>query len=313
MIKYFNIDPDQGVSKGSDQEFNWLAIDQDSPQEVEKILQEYSLPQDIFVGADSAGEVSRVEHLKNTKLKNPLSVVVLNLADKDQTIEKRIEPISFVLSDDLLLTYTGKNSPFIDNLLDQHGAALNSFEKVLATSLLSIYNHFIAGLKALKKEIDALDQAARKTTESKELFRLADVDRAVIFIDHTLTDQNDMLEKLWNDEKLLEKIDDEALIYDVQLRQKQAQKLVEVYHELIDTIGALFGSMIDSNLNHLMKYLESAALILTIPTVTAGIWGMNTGGLPWEKSDWGFWIVMTATVILTILTAIHLVNKNYFK
>lgn len=38
--------------------------------------------------------------------------------------------------------------------------------------------------------------------------------------------------------------------------------------------------MMDNNLNHIMKYLDSAALIISVPALFAGIWGMNTGGLP---------------------------------
>lgn len=312
MLAYYTIDKEQGLQKGTIDNHNWLILDQKEQETLEKLLTDFSLPDDIFIGADDSGEVSRIEHLKDTKLANPVSVVLLNLSSKQQTIEERIEPISFILSDDLLITYIGNNSQFIQHLLkDNH--SFYSFEQVLLTSLLVSYRHFIAGLKELKTEIDELDTAARQTTDSKRLFQLADVDRAIIFIDHTLADQNQMLDKLWKDEKLLEKVNDPALIHDVKLRQKQALKLVEIYHDLINTIGSLFASMIDNNLNHLMKYLESAALVLTIPTVIAGIWGMNTGGLPWEKSSLGFGIVMLLTIILTIFTGVYLKNKNYFK
>lgn len=312
MLAYYTIDKNNGLQEGSKEQHNWLVLDQEEHEMVEKLLTDFSLPDDIFIGADDSGEVSRIEHLKDTKLSNPISVVLLNLSSKQQSIEQRIEPISFILSDDLLITYIGKNSQFIQHLLKKD-TDFYSFEQVLLLSLLTSYRHFIAGLKELKTEIDDLDAAARQTTDSKRLFQLADVDRAIIFIDHTLADQNQMLDRLWEEEALLEKVNDPALIHDVKLRQKQALKLVEIYHDLINTIGSLFASMIDNNLNHLMKYLESAALVLTIPTVIAGIWGMNTGGLPWEKSSLGFGIVMLLTVILTIFTGIYLKNKNYFK
>ena len=37
--------------------------------------------------------------------------------------------------------------------------------------------------------------------------------------------------------------------------------------------------MMDSHLNHLMKYLDSAALVIAVPALISGIWGMNVGGL----------------------------------
>ncbi|MGX7196157.1 magnesium transporter CorA family protein [Enterococcus olivae] len=311
MLTYFQIDKERGLQKGTKENHNWLIIDQDSKEELSSFIERFSLPEDIFVAADSSDEVSRIEYLEDTKLNKAISIVLFNLSSEDRPVEERIEPISFVLSDEVLLTYTGKNSHFIQQLVKQD-TAFYSFQQVVLQSLLSIYRHFIAGLKKVKKEIDDLDQAARQTTDNQQLFRLADVDREVIFIDHILSDQNQTLENLWQDTEFLDLVNDKGLIFDVKLRQKQALRLVQVYHELIDTIGDLFASMIDNNLNHLMKYLESAALVLTIPAVMSGIWGMNTGGLPWEKSTLGFVIVMVITVILTILAAIYLKNKKYF-
>ncbi len=46
------------------------------------------------------------------------------------------------------------------------------------------------GWKRLKKQIDQLDAAARKTTENNELFNLADTKRDMVYLDHTLKDQN---------------------------------------------------------------------------------------------------------------------------
>ena len=67
------------------------------------------------------------------------------------------------------------------------------------------------------------------------------------------------------------------------------------------------------NLNHLMKFLDSAALVVSVPAMIAGIWGMNTGGLPGEKSNFGFLAVSAGAMFLAILTAIYLRNKKYSK
>lgn len=108
-------------------------------------------------------------------------------------------------------------------------------------------------------------------------------------------------------------IADPSFIFDIQLQQSQALKLVTIYHSLVDTLGNLFESMISNNLNHLMKYLESAALVLTVPTLIAGIWGMNTGGLPFKEQDTGTYILFLVMILLTVITAVFLAKKNYFK
>ena len=74
----------------------------------------------------------------------------------------------------------------------------------------------------------------------------------------------------------MDRLDNEALVYDIKLRQKFAMKMVTIYRDLLETIGGLFSDMMDNNLNHLMKYLDSAALVVAVPSLIAG-WGINTG------------------------------------
>ena len=46
--------------------------------------------------------------------------------------------------------------------------------------------------------------------------------------------------------------------------------------------------MMDSHLNHLMKYLDSAALVIAVSALISGIWGMNVGGLTGKEYKNGF-------------------------
>lgn len=48
--------------------------------------------------------------------------------------------------------------------------------------------------------------------------------------------------------------------------------MIEIYRDLLESIGDLFNGMMDNNLNHIMKYLDSAALIISVPALFAGIW-----------------------------------------
>src|SRR5699024_7605617 len=110
----------------------------------------------------------------------------------------------------------GKNSTLIDDLIQDEHQNLVSFEQITLSTISRIYKHFIAELKKIKKEIDFLDDESRKTTGKKELFKLADIDRKVIFIDHTLRDQNDVLNQLWEMSAFTDNIADPSFIFDIQ-------------------------------------------------------------------------------------------------
>ena len=41
--------------------------------------------------------------------------------------------------------------------------------------------------------------------------------------------------------------------------------------------------MMDSNLNNLMKFLDSSGLVIAVAALVTGFMGMNVGGLPLER------------------------------
>lgn len=89
--------------------------------------------------------------------------------------------------------------------------------------------------------------------------------------------------------------------------------MVTIYRDLLETIGGLFSDMMDNNLNHLMKYLDSAALVVAVPSLIAGLWGINTGGLPGKENTIGTILVFGLAILVGILTAIFLSRKDFSK
>ena len=83
------------------------------------------------------------------------------------------------------------------------------------------------------------------------------------------------------------------LIIDLLLSQRRLTKKIKVYRDLLESINGLFSAMMDNHLNNLMKYLDSIALIISIPALISGIWGMNVGGLPGKENELGFlWVTL---------------------
>lgn len=249
-----------------------MVVKHGNEEEKKELLTLFDLPEDIFIGSDEPEEVSRLEHLRDTKLNNPFLYTLIDLSSNHQErIEKRLEPDTFILSKGLMITYVSRESNLVERLIEKHGSELRHFEDIIAFATLMIYTHYINGLKEIKKQIDQLDAAARKTTENNELFNLADTERDMVYLDHTLKDQNLTVNHLMERKEFLDKLDNESLVYDIKLRQKFANKLVTIYRDLLETIGGLFSDMMDNNLNHLMKYLDSAALVVAVPSLIAGL------------------------------------------
>ena len=73
-----------------------------------------------------------------------------------------------------------------------------------------------------------------------------------------------------------------------------------------------FASVISNNLNIVMKVLASVTILMAIPTVIGGIFGMNFIRMPLIHNEYGFEITMIITLILTFGTAYLLYRKDMF-
>ena len=72
-----------------------------------------------------------------------------------------------------------------------------------------------------------------------------------------------------------------------------------------------FASVISNNLNIVMKVLASVTILMAIPTIIGGIFGMNVA-LPLQDNPNGFQIIMILTLLLTGLAAFILYKKDMF-
>ena len=73
-----------------------------------------------------------------------------------------------------------------------------------------------------------------------------------------------------------------------------------------------YASIISNNLNVVMKVLASITLLVSIPSLIAAFWGMNTG-VPFEGESWGFWVVIGISVVVCIAAGIVLWKKRFLK
>jgi magnesium transporter len=76
-----------------------------------------------------------------------------------------------------------------------------------------------------------------------------------------------------------------------------------------------FASVISNNLNIVMKLLASVTIVMAIPTMISGLFGMNVTGIPFSvdpSNGSGFWFVVAITAIVASLVTAYLYKKDMF-
>lgn len=84
--------------------------------------------------------------------------------------------------------------------------------------------------------------------------------------------------------------------------------MTNIYRDIIDGTRELLSSVIDNRLNNVMKYLTSITLVMAIPTIISGIYGMNVSGkwMPLSTTPYGFGIICVIILVICLIAIVIL-------
>ena len=70
-----------------------------------------------------------------------------------------------------------------------------------------------------------------------------------------------------------------------------------------------FASVISNNLNVIMKVLTSITILMTVPNIIFGFYGMNVEELPFR---WSFWPPLAISAVIIAVAGVVLKKKDLF-
>ena len=144
--------------------------------------------------------------------------------------------------------------------------------------------------------------------KNAELIQLLGLQKSLVFFSTSLKSNEMTMEKILRGRILKLYEEDEELLEDVLIEIKQAIEMCSIYTGILSSTMDAFGSIISNNLNIVMKVLTSLTVVMAIPTMVSGFYGMNVSGLPFPY----FWFPTLVTLILVAVATIILVKKGMF-
>ena len=106
-----------------------------------------------------------------------------------------------------------------------------------------------------------------------------------------------MLDRLTRYKRLEQYPEDKELLDDIIVENQQAIEMTGIYRDIINGTRELLSSVIDNRLNNVMKYLTSITLVMAVPTIISGFFGMNVR-VPLALATHAFLIISLATTLI---------------
>ena len=173
----------------------------------------------------------------------------------------------------------------------------------------SVYQNYLRVIDKRRREIE---ERISDDTEDKDLIDLHELESNLVYFATSLRANGVVLDRLTRYERLKQFPEDREILEDVIVENKQAIEMTAIYRDIINGTRELLSTIIDNRLNNVMKYLTSITLVMAIPTVISGIYGMNVSGkwMPLSQTPYGFYIVCGIMVLICVIVLLILRKRK---
>ena len=314
MLNYF-FSEDKTLRKlESHQKGCWVSAVAPTEQELNELSEYYMIDKDVLQAALDENERSRIDIDDNYKM------ILVNIPALEEHQDKELYdtiPLSIILVDNEIITICSKSSPIItafenNRIKDFHTQMKSRF---VLQILFQTDNLYMQYLNNIDKKSDEVENQLHKSTKNRELIELLKLEKSLVYFTTALRSNESVLEKLLRSDLVKKYPEDTEILEDVIVENKQAIEMTNIYSGILSGMMDAFASVISNNLNIVMKVLAIVTIVMAIPTMLFSAYGMNvnTAGMPFSQSPYGFLIIIGLAVALSVVAAIAFNKLKWFK
>lgn len=294
------------VSKGC-----WVNMYAPTTEEINRVANDAQISVDIIKDALDDEERPRIER------DNSQTYIIVDFPyivhDEAGLAVYETIPIGIMLTDDLVITVSLKDTPILEEFRKNRIKEFFTFKKTrfALQILFVISSYYLRYLKAINKKTNEIEREVHQSLKNKELYAFLALEKSLVYFTTSLKSNKVVLDKIMRFNYLKMYEEDKDLLEDVIIETTQAIEMAETYRSILSGMMNTFASIISNNLNIVMKFLTSITIILSFPTMVASFYGMNVR-IPYQNIAHPYLVPLAISGFLTSLTAFIFWKKKYF-
>lgn len=316
MVNYFITGEDMKLARLENfNELCWVDMVNPTDDEVDDVAEVTGVSEDMIKAALDEEEPARTEFDEG----NSMFVVdcpIIEESDSGDTYSTL--PLAIIYNKKCIITVCLKGNPVLKDFIT--GRIRIFCNKPVGFILNFMYGNakrFLYCLKQIDRKAHRVQAELGRTLKNDEILQLLELENSLVYFSTSLNSNYKVHEKLSKVEAVATREDYQDLYDDMVIESSQAIEMCKIYKDILSVSMDAYGSVISNNANDNMKKLTVITILLAIPTMIAGFWGMNVP-VPWQIQDgdtstiW-FWVIICATFVLTAAVAFLLVKSMKFR
>ena len=313
MIQSYKNLNQQTLEVGEPEGANWVNVTPPfQQQEIDNLSRQLNIPIDLLTDTLDIEERARYELEDDVKLvilKTPVENKSLNESDAyfitipiAIIITERNQVVTVNSFENVairrFLTTFAKRHPERPNMM-----VLKIFEKVVMD--------FMETLKEVNHRRNMMEQKLYDSNRNEELLALMRIQKSLVYFTTALRSNELLLMKMDRTNFLNCDTDEREFLTDLIVEFSQALEMADNYSNILISTMDAYASIINNNMNLVIKRLTSITILISLPTLVASFFGMNVG-VPFEGKDHGFVFALAISAVFAALMIWYFNKKKWF-
>ena len=315
MLKIYNTDIETNnfeeikeFKKGS-----WISLTNPSEVEIKKVCESINIQEDFIRDALDFEEKARIdEEEDDNTILFVVDVPIIEKTEENQMYTTM--PLGMiVVRDDFFITVSLRKNKVIEDFEKRKIKNFQTYKKSRFIFQILYLNssYYLTHLKQINKETEIAEYILKNSMKNKELLKLLNLEKSLVYFRTSLKSNELVMERTMKGKIIKLYEEDEDILEDAITENRQAIEMVKIYSDILNGTMDAYASIISNNLNGVMKTLTSITIVLAVPTMISSFWGMNVP-VPFQYNKFGFLIMITLAIVITLLVTWWLKKRDMF-
>ena len=277
----------------------WVNMINPTVTEGEEIAKKLDIDlQDLLAALDEE-ESSRVE------LEDGYTLILVDIPATEIRHDKEAYntiPLGIILTSDVIITVCTEETPVLQAFINGRVKEFSTKKKLrfVYQILFRVSTLYQSHLRIIDKKRTEIEERIDYNTEDVDLIDLHALESTLVYFATSLRANGVVLDRLTRYKRLEQYPEDKDLLGDVIVENRQAIEMTTIYRDIINGTRELMSSVLDNRLNNVMKTLTSVTLVMGIPTLVSGLYGMNVDAkwMPLAHTPHGFGFICIVMLLV---------------
>jgi len=222
-------------------------------------------------------------------------------------------PLGVIMNNDYIVTIAKEENVIIQEFENNRVKGLNTAKhyRFLLLILLKTATKYLMHLREINKTVDQIEDDLQYSMRNQDIFDLLKYQKVLIYYTTALKSNELMMARLNRLQLIRTYEEDEELFQDVMTEFQQAIEMTNIANNILMQMTTAYASIINNNMNKIIKTLTLITIVLYVPTLIASFFGMNVQ-IPGQHNPNAFSLILGVSLVLSAVILFVFLRRRWF-